>query len=203
LRLKVVGCLLIALTLLPAGIASAQPEAPSAESDTQYAIGSIKVVGNVSIETEKILRRVRSKVGDFFDADRANEDVERIAGLIGVGSATYQRRLVDGKIEMTFVIVEKDIVRSIEFIGNRTFGAKSLRKRLGFMMRDYFDLFLAESGNGARGILLEEGFCLCSGSAGKRAAARRRSHIQDNRGAEGQDTFGEVQGQQGHKEADA
>jgi outer membrane protein insertion porin family len=136
---EIVGCLLLALLLLPGADAHAQ----------EYTVGSVKVAGNVSMETERILSRVRSKVGDLFSEETANEDVGRIAALVGVASATYQWKLVDGQIQITFVIVEKDIVRSIEFIGNKKISKKALRKRLGFLIRDYFDLMSAESGRAA------------------------------------------------------
>jgi outer membrane protein assembly factor BamA len=137
---EIVGCLLLALLLLPGADAHAQ----------EYTVGSVKVAGNVSMETERILSRVRSKVGDLFSEETANEDVGRIAALVGVASATYEWKLVDGQIQITFVIVEKDIVRSIEFIGNKKISRKALRKRLGFLIRDYFDLMSAESGRAAR-----------------------------------------------------
>ncbi|MHC4258876.1 MAG: BamA/OMP85 family outer membrane protein [Planctomycetota bacterium] len=149
MSLEIVGCLLIALLLLPAADAHAQ----------EYPVGSVKVTGNVSMETEKILSRVRSKVGDLFNEETANEDVGRIAALVGVASATYEWSLVDGRIQITFVIVEKDIVRSIEFIGNVRVSAKALRRRLGFLIRDYFDLMSAESGRAAlEDYYLKKGF---------------------------------------------
>jgi outer membrane protein insertion porin family len=159
LNLRVLSWLFITLSLLLAGAARSQTETPGELRSRQYPIGSIRIVGNVSIKTENILSKVYSRVGDLFDVARADKDVERIAELIGVDSARYDTSIVDNKIVLTFVVVEKDIVRSIEFVGNERIRAKILRRRLGFMIRDYLDLISAESGRTAlEELYLKRGF---------------------------------------------
>jgi len=127
--------------------------------NTQYRIGSIRVIGNVSIKTEQILEKVRSRVGNLFDAETADSDLERIRGLAGVLSVRYNKTVVDNKVALTFVVVEKNIVRSIGFAGNRSFKAKTLRKKLGFKITDYLDLLSAESGRATlKEFYLKKGF---------------------------------------------
>ena len=125
--------------------------AQSAAGDTQYQIGSIETVGNVSLTRSEILTRVRSRVGDLFDEATAEEDAKRIAELAGVAYCYYEKAVVDGKIRLTFVIGEKDIVRKIIFIGNRRYKAGKLRKKLDFKVGDYLDTIGAESGR--RGLI--------------------------------------------------
>jgi len=108
-------------------------------------IGSIRTVGNVSINRGQILSKVRSRVGELFDPETAKEDARRIAGLAGVEYSYYNTAIVDDGIQLTFVIVERNIVRSLKIVGNRKYKAKTLEGKLGFEIGDYLDSILAEA----------------------------------------------------------
>ncbi|GAG48475.1 unnamed protein product, partial [marine sediment metagenome] len=108
-----------------------------ASRTTQYEIGSIRTAGNVSVTKAQILSRVRSRVGELFDPATAAEDAKRIARLPGVEYSYYNTDVVDNRIRLTFVVVERNLVRSIIFIGNRAYRANALRKKLGFETGDY------------------------------------------------------------------
>ena len=109
-------------------------------------ISSIQTKGNHQVKTADILAKVRSRVGETFDPNTATEDTKRIAGLSGVEYSYYNTAVVDGKIQLTFVVVEKNLVRAITFTGNREYKSDSLKKKLDFKVGDYFDAVLAESG---------------------------------------------------------
>jgi outer membrane protein insertion porin family len=121
-----------------------------AEQETEAAeklvIGSIQTAGNVSISSTQILSKVRSRVGELFNADTAAEDVKRIAELSGVEYSYYNVVVIEDKIQLTFVVVERNIIRSIVFVGNRKVKSEKLRKKLDFKIGDYLDIVLAESG---------------------------------------------------------
>jgi len=108
-------------------------------------IDSISVEGNVSLTAAQILAKIRSRTGDTFEETVAKEDVKRIAGLAGVDYSYYNKREVDNKIQLTFVVVEKNIIRSIDFAGNKAFKEKALRGKIGFKVGDYLDGVLAET----------------------------------------------------------
>ncbi len=109
-------------------------------------IGSIQVIGNRSIGSERILPRIRSRVGEPFNSATAAEDVKRISELPGVQTSYYNdNTVVDDKIQLVFVVVERNIVRSISFTGNRKYKDKTLRKKTDFKKGDYLDPLLAES----------------------------------------------------------
>ncbi len=116
-----------------------------ASRTTQYEIGSIRTAGNVSVTEAQILSRVRSRAGELFDPETAAEDAKRIARLPGVEYSYYNTETVDNKVELTFVVVERNLVRSIVFVGNRAYRANALRQKLGFKVGDYLDLTLAEA----------------------------------------------------------
>jgi len=118
-------------------------------ADNQLSIGSISTTGNVSISSEEILSKVRSRVGQLFDPATAAEDAKRIAELGGVEYSYYNTVVVDEKIQLTFVVVERNIVRSIVFVGNRRYKAKTLRGKLAFKKADYLEPAMAEAGRTA------------------------------------------------------
>jgi len=96
-------------------------------------IGSVKVVGNVSVSTERVLAKVRSRKGDVFGARKASDDALRIANeLVAVEYSYYNRVVAEGKVQLTFVVVERSLVRSIQFIGNLSVKDKKLLKKLDF-----------------------------------------------------------------------
>jgi len=121
----------------------------AAEADSGLAIGSIATAGNCVVSRSQILARVRSREGEVFDAGRAAEDARRIAELGAVGYCYYSTAVVEGKVELTFVVAERNMVRSIDFEGNRRVKDKVLRKQVGMKEEDYVDLVLAESGREA------------------------------------------------------
>jgi len=152
INLFVVGCLFLAGTGI--GYAddpgqAAGPSRPFLRSNTtkdESVIGSVETAGNRSIGDEQILSRVRSRAGELFNPDTAAADARRIAELTGVQYSYYNTAVVDGRLVLTFVVVEKGIIRSVVFEGNRNWSAKSLAKKVHFKKGDYLDPVLAEVG---------------------------------------------------------
>ncbi|MFC1677188.1 outer membrane protein assembly factor BamA [Planctomycetota bacterium] len=124
------------------------PALVSLGADDQLPVESIKVTGNVSISDTEVLSRVRSRVGQMFDAVTATEDASRIAEIEGVSFSYYSSETVDNKIRLTFVVGEKNLVRSVEFVGNRKYSDKKLLKKVkdaGVKIGDYLTMVSAES----------------------------------------------------------
>ncbi|MFA5240292.1 MAG: outer membrane protein assembly factor BamA [Phycisphaerae bacterium] len=141
---SVLCCLLL---LSPAYLLSEEEEPNSLPAvDSDLVIGSINTAGNVSINSDKILSAVRSRLGKRFDAATAAEDVKRIAKLKGVEYSYYNTAVADGQIQLTFVVVERSLVRSIVFNGNHKYKDKTLEKKLAFKKADYLEAVMAEAG---------------------------------------------------------
>ena len=130
--------LFIVLSLLLPGVTRVQ----AAE---QNEIGSIQTAGNRNVSSAQILSKVRSRVGEIFDSTTAAEDADRIGKLPGVAYAYYNTTVVDDKVQLIFVVGERDIVRSIAFVGNRAYKAGTLRDKLTFKVGDWLDVILAET----------------------------------------------------------
>ncbi len=111
-------------------------------------IVGISVAGNVRVETSEVLSRVRSRAGEPFDAAVAAEDAKRIAKLEPVEYSYYSTKPAEGGIQLTFVVAEREVIRSIEFVHNKAYSSKKLLKKLGFKVGDYLDPVLAETYSG-------------------------------------------------------
>jgi outer membrane protein insertion porin family len=119
----------------------ALPDAPQGLN-----IGKIEIVGNRSVTDSQVLAAVRSRVGAAFSPDMADEDTGRIARLPGVDYSYYSTAVVDNHIELTFVVVERNIVRAIMFVGNEQYKPSQLIKELKFKLGDYLDPVQARAG---------------------------------------------------------
>lgn len=108
-------------------------------------ISEIKIAGNVSIKSEMILTKVRSRQGLTFSPEVLNEDIERIASLDGVEYAYYNTQLQDDKVILTFAVYEKNLAREINLSGNMKIKDRVLLKQLDFVKGDYLDKFIAQT----------------------------------------------------------
>lgn len=125
----------------------------------ELVIGSIETAGNVTITHANILSTVRSRAGQKFDLAATEEDAKRLAKIEGVEYAYYNTTVVDGSITLTYVVVEKNLVRSINFQGNEKIKDNRLTKELSFKRGDYLDLFLAKSGiDGIKDYYIKKGY---------------------------------------------
>ncbi|MHC5074990.1 MAG: outer membrane protein assembly factor BamA [Planctomycetota bacterium] len=122
----------------------------SQETDTitpdQLIISKISTAGNMNISNAQILSTARSRIGDIFDENIVVDDVKRIGQISGVQYSYYNTNIVNGKVELTFVIVEQNLIRSIDFTGNKKFKSKKLRKKLDYKIGDYLDLTQVQAG---------------------------------------------------------
>jgi outer membrane protein insertion porin family len=109
-------------------------------------ISKISVTGNRSVTDSQVLGNVRSRVGAAFNSDIADEDTKRIAKLPGVEYCYYNTAVVNDRVELTFVVVERNIVRAIVFVGNEQFKSGQLVKELDFKLGDYLDPVQAQAG---------------------------------------------------------
>jgi outer membrane protein insertion porin family len=135
------------LLLLFNGI-SLYGEQASGEQLSGLRIGSIETAGNRNVERSEILAKLRSRVGDTFNPQTADEDAKRITELPGIQRGWYNKSIVDGQVRLIFVVVERNVVRSIKFTGNENCKSETLRKKLDFKKADFLDPVMAEAGRG-------------------------------------------------------
>jgi len=106
----------------------------------QAKISEIATDGNVTITEANILSAAQTRVGQVFDDALIAEDCRSIAKIEGVEYAYYNANtLEDGSIRLTFVVVEKRLVREVAFFGNKKLRDGFLRKQLNLRKGDYVD----------------------------------------------------------------
>ncbi|AQT67333.1 Outer membrane protein Omp85 [Anaerohalosphaera lusitana] len=112
-------------------------------------IAAIKIEGNVTLTRAQVLAKVRARAGETFDRSTAAEDARRIAEVDGVEYSYYNASPQDGQVLLTYVVVEKNLVRALEFPGSDKISENRLSAELAFKQGDYLDLFLVNNGRQA------------------------------------------------------
>lgn len=118
----------------------------AAESPEGLIVARVEVVGNVTLTRAEVLSVVRTRPGQVFSEALATEDAERIAKLAAAESAYYNTQIQDGKVLLTYVVVERNLVRSISFKGSHKLSDQLLAKELAFKRGDYLDVFAVRAG---------------------------------------------------------
>ena len=140
------GWVLAVLGLL-AGACMAETTVPA--SIEGLPIGSVETAGHVTLTRATILAVVSLRPGQQFSASEAASDVRRIAALDAAETAYYNTEAVDGKIKLTYVVVEKNLVRSLALKGNKKISDARLIKELTFKKGDYLDAVAVRAGRDA------------------------------------------------------
>ncbi len=143
-RVVLLVCVLFGIFCFP-GLPCVLAQSPA----QSFEIGSIEIAGNRVITRTDIMSNIRSRVGLMFDPTTAAEDAKQIAEIDGVEYSYYNTEVVADKIKLTFVVVERNLVRTITFSGSRKIKAKTLSKKLDFKIGDYLDPVSAEAGRKA------------------------------------------------------
>lgn len=132
---------------LTAAMSASQTTAPEAAEG--LTIGVLETAGNVTLSRAEVLSRVSLRPGQRFSAAEAASDVRRIAALEAVERAYYSAEVVAGRVALTYVVVEKNLVRSLALRGNQRLSDSRLTKELTFTTGDYLDVFAVRAGRDA------------------------------------------------------
>ncbi|MCI0498811.1 MAG: outer membrane protein assembly factor BamA [Planctomycetales bacterium] len=110
------------------------------------AIAGVETAGNVTLTRAEVLAVVRARPGQIFHTETADEDAVRIGKLTAVQRAYYNTRVENGKVLLTYVVEERNLVRSIALKGNKKLKDAVLLKELSFHQGDYLDVILVRAG---------------------------------------------------------
>lgn len=138
---RVIVCTMV----LPCLWAAVNP-LPAQEAAEGLVIERIEVAGSVTLTRAEVLSVVRARPGQAFSESTSTEDAERIAKLDAAESAYYNTRIQDGKVILTYVVVERNLVRSISFKGNDQLSDQILAQELTVKRGDYLDVFAVRAG---------------------------------------------------------
>jgi outer membrane protein insertion porin family len=134
-------------------------ESPTVQQAENKIISSVETTGAVTVSRAQIFSAIRARPGQLFSKQIATEDAARIARLEGIESTYYTTEEADGKIKLTYVVVEKQLVRELVFRGNSKISDSKLAKELSFKPGDHLDVLAARAGTDAiRKVYLEKGY---------------------------------------------
>ena len=102
-------------------------------------ITKIEIKGNQALEEETIRSLIGSKVGDAYDPDRISEDIRTLYASGFVTDVTVDREFVEGGIALTYTIVEKPIVRTVKFEGNKAINDDDLKGIINIKPHSVYD----------------------------------------------------------------
>jgi outer membrane protein insertion porin family len=97
-------------------------------SATDEPVAEIRIVGNKTIPTTQILNELQTRVGRPFDPALVQRDVRKLAarGWFVNVQPTYEQA-ANGRV-VIFKVVERPVIRYVEYLGNRGIRTKKLAK---------------------------------------------------------------------------
>ncbi|HSW45321.1 MAG TPA: POTRA domain-containing protein, partial [Phycisphaerae bacterium] len=104
-------------------------------------ISDLRIAGLERIDEAYVRNQIRSRSGQAYSADQIQGDVSRLLRTGRFLDVKTETELVDGQVRLTFRVVEKPEVVSVEFVGNKEFKAKDLMESLAFGPGDPLDLY--------------------------------------------------------------
>ena len=134
------------------------PGVLSADSEK---ITNISITGNETRETAALLPVLKSRIGEPFSAERANEDVKALYRVgIFQDVRVESTRTADG-VSLVFKVAEKPLVESIRISGNKEIANDKIREAIGFKAGSVFSGGeLAKSQKKVKKLYTDEGYYL-------------------------------------------
>jgi outer membrane protein insertion porin family len=106
---------------------------------TPVEIKEIDITGNKNVETNNILKTLGIKKGDEYSEEVVRNGLKKIYELGFFENVTIEVFEVQGGVDVTYVVTEKPLVKSIEFRGNKKFSNGKLKKEIQSKEKEPFD----------------------------------------------------------------
>lgn len=139
-------------------IAAFSPGILSADGEK---ITQISITGNETRETAALLPVLKSRVGEPFSAESANEDVKALYRVGIFQDVRVESERTDGGVSLVFRVVEKPVVDSIRFTGNKKISNDKIREAITLKAKSvYSSGELAKSRKIIKKLYTDEGYYL-------------------------------------------
>lgn len=101
-------------------------------ADQSSVVKDVILRGNSTVPTHQLLRNVRTRPGRYFDPDMLQQDVNDLWRMKEVHRVIgpFVDKAADG-ITITIEVVERQLMQTVQFIGNRAITDRALRKETG------------------------------------------------------------------------
>jgi outer membrane protein insertion porin family len=134
---------------------------PAILSADNEKIADIVITGNESRETASILPLLKSKVGDSFSGDKANEDVKTIYKIGIFQNVRVESIKTEKGVSLIFTVEEKPMVRAVNISGNKEIANDKIREAIDLKTNSVFSsALLAKSVQKIKTLYADEGYYL-------------------------------------------
>ena len=105
-------------------------------------VSKVVIKGNKTLPEHYITRNIRTRPGRYFDPDQLQQDVDQLWRMKEIKriNGPYLERTTEGLV-ITVEVVEKDLITSVEFIGNRGISDQMLKKQTGLEDGEPLDVY--------------------------------------------------------------
>ncbi len=117
-----------------------QTPLPAAAVSGEKHIVDIQIKGNNAVSTSTILNKLKLKPGDVFEESALNKELKRLYAMGFFSDVFVETETVAEGVVVTFTVVEKPIIESIEFKGAAKIKGPRLQKKVTIQKGDLLDL---------------------------------------------------------------
>ena len=100
------------------------------DTDKSIVISSIKFSGNNRVTTAELLDITQLKAGEYFSRSRIEDAQRRLLATGKFSEVKPDAQVVDGKMALSFTVVENQIVKNIVITGNKTIPTSTIMSAL-------------------------------------------------------------------------
>lgn len=105
-------------------------------------IKKIEIKGNQRISTTAIRNSIRVKDGDPYDPQLVSQDVDALWSLGFFDNIGVELEELRDGLKVVFLVTERAVIDEIQFLGNKKFKTKNLKKQIGIKEGDYIKPYL-------------------------------------------------------------
>ncbi|MDX9708359.1 MAG: outer membrane protein assembly factor BamA [Trichloromonas sp.] len=132
---------------------------PSLAWSAATTIGEVRIEGAVRVEQSAIRSLLAAKAGEAYEPATVDRDLRAIFGMGRFEDVGAEIEEQDGAVLLTYRVVERPLVRKVEFTGNDEFSVDKLRGLVVVKTPDIYDPALVDkSVEALRGAYREEGY---------------------------------------------
>ena len=100
------------------------------DTDKSIVISSVKFTGNSRVTTSELLDITQLKAGEYFSRSRVEDAQRRLLATGKFSEVRPDAQVVDGKMALSFAVVENQIVKNIVITGNKTIPTSTIMSAL-------------------------------------------------------------------------
>ena len=100
------------------------------DTDKSVVISSVKFIGNSRVTTSELLDITQLKAGEYFSRSRVEDAQRRLLATGKFSEVKPDAQVANGKMALSFEVVENPIVKSIVITGNHTIPTSTIMSAL-------------------------------------------------------------------------